>query len=288
VPPKPSGPAAALSRARVAEHALALARKDGVEALTIERLARELGITPAALKPLVATRRDLINLVRSSLLETVPGLAVSGQAKKRRRYRSLTEAQILEAALEVVRRQGAESLSMRGLAKTLGVSVMGLYHHVPTKEALLEKLWINLLSQVPKPEPDPARWEEQLTEYSAAGVLLLAPYPALLSYGISRKPTAFDLEFSAWVHVVLRGAGFDERSAALGAVTLHMFLLGTAVLVSRFSGMNPMGKSASVDGPYDPRSHGLRALVEFGTRIILRGLRDELDGARGTLAKPVR
>ncbi|GAA3933482.1 TetR/AcrR family transcriptional regulator C-terminal domain-containing protein [Actinomadura viridis] len=50
----------------------------------------------------------------------------------------LTRARIVQAAVELIERHGAEALSMRGVAAELGVAVMSLYNHVPNKAALLE------------------------------------------------------------------------------------------------------------------------------------------------------
>lgn len=51
---------------------------------------------------------------------------------------TLTREQVLEAALELVERQGADRLTVRGLAASLSVAVTSLYWHVGDKEALLD------------------------------------------------------------------------------------------------------------------------------------------------------
>jgi len=45
---------------------------------------------------------------------------------------------IADAALALVDREGLEALSMRRIAGALGVEAMALYHHFPSKEALVE------------------------------------------------------------------------------------------------------------------------------------------------------
>jgi len=44
---------------------------------------------------------------------------------------------VLEAALRLVDKAGVESLSMRGLAGTLGVEAMSLCQHVANKDEVL-------------------------------------------------------------------------------------------------------------------------------------------------------
>jgi AcrR family transcriptional regulator len=50
----------------------------------------------------------------------------------------LSREAILRAAVELVDEQGLAALSMRSLASRLGVEAMSLYHHVASKEALLD------------------------------------------------------------------------------------------------------------------------------------------------------
>jgi TetR/AcrR family transcriptional regulator, tetracycline repressor protein len=58
-----------LTRAQIAGAALRVADHDGPEAPGIRRVARELGVTPMALYRYVASREDLLEVVRSSLYE---------------------------------------------------------------------------------------------------------------------------------------------------------------------------------------------------------------------------
>lgn len=50
---------------------------------------------------------------------------------------ALSRERIVEVASELLEREGLDALSMRRLARALGVDPMSLYHHVPTKDALL-------------------------------------------------------------------------------------------------------------------------------------------------------
>ncbi|WP_241985831.1 MULTISPECIES: TetR family transcriptional regulator [Cryobacterium] len=48
----------------------------------------------------------------------------------------LSREKIIGAAAAVADRAGVTAVSMRSVAKVLGVEAMSLYHHVPSKEAL--------------------------------------------------------------------------------------------------------------------------------------------------------
>jgi AcrR family transcriptional regulator len=71
------------------------------------------------------------------------------------RPRTLTHAQVASAALAVIDRDGLPALSMRAVAKDLGMSTMALYRYVDDREEL-EGLVVELvLSAVDTGPPAP-------------------------------------------------------------------------------------------------------------------------------------
>jgi AcrR family transcriptional regulator len=52
----------------------------------------------------------------------------------------LSEQHVIEAALRLVQRSGIDKLSVRAIARELGVTPMALYRYVPSKEALLDRV----------------------------------------------------------------------------------------------------------------------------------------------------
>lgn len=60
---------------------------------------------------------------------------------------------ILDCALRIVQKEGREAVSMRRLARELGVTPMALYHHVPDKPALMsalvDRVWATITEQTP-------------------------------------------------------------------------------------------------------------------------------------------
>ena len=52
--------------------------------------------------------------------------------------KALTREAILDAAIEILDRDGMSGLSMRKLGTAVGVEAMSLYNHVPNKDALLD------------------------------------------------------------------------------------------------------------------------------------------------------
>jgi AcrR family transcriptional regulator len=92
----------------------------------------------------------------------------------------LTEQRIIEGALELVRTHGARRLSMRTLARDIGVSPMALYNHVSNKEVLLDRLRDAVIARVELPEPSAADWQQQMRDYALRATPELAKYPDLL------------------------------------------------------------------------------------------------------------
>src|SRR5258706_15882355 len=75
-----------------------------------------------------------------------------GQRNKRVwAYGELTIDDIIDAALNLVAREGTTGLSMRSLATELGLSLMAVYHYIPTKEALFDHLINRVLTNVSLP-----------------------------------------------------------------------------------------------------------------------------------------
>lgn len=92
----------------------------------------------------------------------------------------LTRERVLAGAVELADAHGIEALTMRNLAGRLGVEAMSLYHHVPSKEALLtgvvDALIAEILHEVEAHDAAPARrdWSASLRHLilTARGVML--------------------------------------------------------------------------------------------------------------------
>ncbi len=62
------------------------------------------------------------------------------------RSRTTSRDELVRAAIEIIDAHGLEAVSMRTLGRSLGVSTMGLYRYVQTKEELLALVPEHLLS----------------------------------------------------------------------------------------------------------------------------------------------
>lgn len=137
----------------------------------------------------------------------------------------LTRDDIVDAALELVRTEGIQAVTMRRLADLIGVTPMALYHHVPNKAVLLdlvvERVGADLqLAHDGRPWTDQIRdyahaWREELHRYpGVAGHLLRQAAPPAMSWRIMDDAISLMLE-----------AGYDEHEATRAFAGLVSFVL---------------------------------------------------------------
>ncbi len=130
------------------------------------------------------------------------------------RATALSRDRIVEVALEVLVKDGLDAVSMRRVASELGTGPASLYAHVGDKQELLEWMLDAVIGTVEIPEPDPARWQEQLKE---AGRSIRAAWTAhndiaLVSLGnVPTTPNA--LECSERLLAIMAAGGVPKQLA---------------------------------------------------------------------------
>jgi len=214
----------------------------------------------------------------------------------------LTEQDILEAALAFIRANGIEALGMRSLAKQLGVTPMALYHYVPGKQALLDRLAESILAAVPTPAASSEHWEAQLRAFALSIWDCMARYPGLSRIALERPPMKASGRLSMHVFEVLQAAGFEPSSALLGTFGFQIYIGG--VVSAQVRGTRPRRSGAKArpqrsELPPEARQFiallsqvDVRAMMEFGLDAMIAGLRAERDrraaSAGGAAARPAR
>ena len=134
----------------------------------------------------------------------------------------LSREQVLDAALDLVDREGVAALSMRRLGAELGVEAMTLYHYLPNKDALLDGIVERVMAQAETSLAD-GPWDQALTGYarSLRAMLLRHPGAALL---VATRPavTPETLRAAERGLALLCDAGFPVGRAldTLNALTL--------------------------------------------------------------------
>lgn len=108
----------------------------------------------------------------------------------------LNRQAVVDAALDLLRQDGIDGLSMRGLAERLNVKAASLYWHVRDKDQVLEFVAESLLDRIAVP-PSTDRWRDPvaaacraladlLNEQTAAADVLLACLPAMQRSALAR------------------------------------------------------------------------------------------------------
>ena len=151
------------------------------------------------------------------------------------RPRVLSEDEVLDAAVDVARDEGIAALSMRAVARRLGVPPMTLYGYVANKEALDVLVIDRILGEVRIPTAEEGPWYVRLRILLLDARRVLAERPNL---GDGHPATgggaiellhrgAFGREASRLVDAVvdlLREGGFgdEQREVCFGALFIYV------------------------------------------------------------------
>ena len=97
----------------------------------------------------------------------------------------LTRQRVLKTAVRLADKDGIESLSMRKLARSLGVEAMSLYNHVAHKGDLVDAMFELVMTEVELP-PDSERWDITIRSYATAmhDTLIRHPWAGNLAVGL--------------------------------------------------------------------------------------------------------
>jgi AcrR family transcriptional regulator len=144
--------------------------------------------------------------------------------------RALTRERVVAEALTVIAADGAQSLSMRGLAARLGVVPGALYRHVRGKEQLYDLILDAVLGEVDCRADPGAPWTAQVAALARRLRAVLENHPgaaALLKTRDPLSPTSLALAeaFLAPLHA----AGLPGREAALAFRLIYDYTLGFAL-----------------------------------------------------------
>ena len=143
--------------------------------------------------------------------------------------RPLSRERVLRAAFAIADKRGLDAVTMRSVAAKLNVEAMSLYHHVPSKKAMLNGL-VDLLVQVadlPRGDVTAEEW----IRGSAEGLRALArKHPRLVDLLSSRTVPLDDPEaarpFEAGLAAFMRtGRDLAQAFAAVQAVALSLLAM---------------------------------------------------------------
>ena len=138
----------------------------------------------------------------------------------------LSRERVLRAAVELADRDGIDALSMRRLAKELGVEAMSLYNHVKNKDDILAGIIDLATAEIELPEVD-GDWKAAMrrSAISAKDVFLEHAWVSQLMYARQSGGPA-SLRRGEWILATLREAGFSADLTYHAYHVLNAYLQG--------------------------------------------------------------
>lgn len=209
--------------------------------------------------------------------QVAPHTSTPARAEQKTAPPTLSESEIVEAALRVVRADGVAKLSMRRLSRDLGVSPMAPYYYVADKRELLDLVASAALQGIHQPPPDSGTWQQRLRSVIDQVDTKLRKHPGLGDI-LSEQMLSPQLDLIAGVMDILVDAGFTDRNVFAAYATIHTFLFGRAHLKSSRTTpppdvtLPPVIARAAQHLPDLPGKH----VYEFGVTTLISGLETQL------------
>ena len=216
--------------------------------------------------------------------------------RPRSRAQALSREAIVAAAVQLADEVGIAGLSMRAVARRLGVEAMSLYHHVGNKEAILDGMVDTVHAEFHAPVPG-ADWRAGLRARSLSAREAIKRHPWALGLMDSRRNAGWEtlLHHDAVIGC-LREAGFSLALTghAFAVVDAHLYGFLVQELSLPFEpgadlaelGQQMMAALPEGQLPYFREftlEHALRPGYDFGDEFEV-GLDLILDGLAGRLA----
>lgn len=138
----------------------------------------------------------------------------------------LTRARVIDAASRVADATGLAGVSMRSVGRELGVEAMSLYHHVASKDALLDGLADWVFAQVLTPRLG-VPWRSEMEARARSARAVLSAHPWSLGLVESRRSAGpATLRHHDAVLGCLRTDGFTVALAAHAFSVLDAYTYG--------------------------------------------------------------
>jgi TetR/AcrR family transcriptional regulator, tetracycline repressor protein len=212
----------------------------------------------------------------------------------------LTREQIVRTAIDLLDDVGLDGLTLRGLAKQLGVSAPTLYWHVQHKRALLDHMAEAMLAEAAERRGSPAHgeawWDWLAAQSRLQWQALLAHRDAALVVA-GNRPTEASVRLIEETLGTLVAVGFPPAEALESLLALGNYVIGAAVehhaeaartQQAAFGGQGFDGPAIDADalpqlaaavsahGPPQPTR-----TFEHGLALLLAGLRARLAEVTG-------
>lgn len=140
-------------------------------------------------------------------------------------------ARIVEAAIAIADDEGTDALSMRLLARELGVATMSLYRHVASKDELLLYMCDAVLAEDPPPKRGRLGWRARLDALARQQWAAYRRHPWLPAQLSMTRPAAMKhgMAHTEYVLAALSDAGLADAELLRAGVTFLAYVRGMAI-----------------------------------------------------------
>jgi TetR/AcrR family transcriptional regulator, tetracycline repressor protein len=170
---------------------------------------------------------------RGSTLST--GVAMTSTSSRRRRgpHRVFTQAEVLDAAQQLLDAGGPEAASVRAIAKKLGVAPNTIYTYYPDKAALDHALVERLLGEVDHGvfADDQRPWRQRVEAVALELREQLASHPSAVGLIVGDPLSGpHALALNERTRQLFTDAGLDPADAVRATHVLIVYILGSMAL----------------------------------------------------------
>ena len=176
--------------------------------------------------------------------------------------RKLTPEAIASAAVDLADREGLEGLTMRSLARHLGVEAMSLYHHFVGKDALLDAVTDRALARL-EPPPRRGAWRNRAGALARAyrAALLASPERGVALIGEASPVLQFEVPAQAHRLPLFQGA-------AVAAVLLFGFAFPPLLQLSKVPTLRVFRHELGPPRPFLLGGYALGVLALAGLLLV--------------------
>jgi AcrR family transcriptional regulator len=213
----------------------------------------------------------------------------------------LNRDRIVDAALGIMDREGLDAVTMRRVAREVGVEAMSLYHHVADKDDLLDGVCARVMTDFRIPDRDDRPWTERARHGAREWRRVLKSHPNVIALFAERsKPmTEVDsLRPMEYALSLIMESGADEREAVQVFNVMGGFIMGFVMMETgqmfTAGALDAQRPDPDVVAPTFPTAQlpciaaALPHLAtcdpdeqfEFGLDLLLGGLQSRFAGAR--------
>lgn len=158
------------------------------------------------------------------------------------RREPLSRERLLRAAMDLADRDGIAALSMRNIARELGVEAMSLYHYVERKEDLLAAIGDMVMREIELPGGRAADWRSVVRRMAVSYHDALKRHPWIHALGAApARVGPGQLGYMEWLLRTLRGAGFSPRMTHHAYHILDSHVVGSSLWEAGITAAIPKG-----------------------------------------------